>query len=424
MGFYIGFTSNKASKILAADRTPGTAKKVLTLDIEGKKVKILDTAEEIISGKGMAQVKMTEIAQRAGVAYSLIYQYFKGKEDLLFAIPGRRMKEVLSQLDEHLQGILDAEARLRKMVWFDLWYKDTHTGYAKILMLDCRSTKDFYTSPAYQLVRQYAGILSGILKKGVEDGTFKQDLNINLMRDIILGTLDSETITCLATREINESVPDLDDIMSLVYAMATPERDVKGCKSERIIMAAERVFGEEGFLKAKISEIARLADVAEGTVYEYFKNKEDLFLSIPGKRFKQYYDEQGDLFQRSALGSLKRFLRYNFSILLTEEKFLKVFLLRIQLNRRFYGSKAYESYRNYSRVIEKIIEQGKEEGSFRSDVNPRVFRNMFFGTFSNLGLRWLNFKRDNESQKIHQLVQAMELLCSAVTADNLKGGDV
>ena len=390
------------------------------MDAEGKKARILDTAEEIISTKGMAQVRMTEIAKQAGVAYSLIYQYFKGKEDLLFAIPGRRMKEVLAQLDDHLQGILDAEARLRKMVWFDLWYKDTHPRYAKVLMLDCRSTKDFYTTPAYQLVRKYAGTLSAILKQGVEDGTFREDLNINLMRDVILGTLDSETISCLATREIKESVPDLDDIMSLIHAMASCKNDDKRCKSERIIMAAERVFGDEGFLKAKVSEIARLADVAEGTVYEYFKNKEDLFLSIPGKRFNQYYDEQGDLFQRSAIGTLKRFLRYNFSILLTEDKFLKVFLLRIQLNRRFYGSKAYESYRKYALVIDKIIEQGKKEGSFRSDVNPRVFRNMLFGTFSNLGLRWLNFSRENETEKIHQLVQAMELLCAAVTADSEK----
>jgi TetR/AcrR family fatty acid metabolism transcriptional regulator len=383
---------------------------------EDKKEKILAAAEEIMSQKGLSDSTISEIAHKAGVADSVIYQYFKGKEELLFSIPGGRMKEVLSLLDEQLQGIRDAESRLRKMIWFHLRYNDNHPGYARILLLECRSSKDFYHTPAYQLIREYARVLSNILKQGVEDRSFRSDLNIRLIRDIILGTLDWETIGCLASGEIEESVPDLEDIMSLVHAMVAWKEESEVNKADRILLAAEKIFADKGFTKATISEIAKSAQVAEGTVYEYFENKEDLLLSIPVKHFNRYISVLPETFQiRDPLRKLRRFIGYHFSLFLTEREFLKVFLLQIQLNKRFYGSKSFETFRNYFRVTEDIIEEGKAEGAFRSEVNPRVFRNMLLGTFSHLALRWIILEKGRDIDKMQELSQVADLLLSAVT---------
>ena len=79
-----------------------------------KRALILNAAEEVMSEKGLADSSISEIARRAGVKDSIIYQHFKGKEDLLFSIACERMKDVLSLLREHLQAIQDAESRLRK----------------------------------------------------------------------------------------------------------------------------------------------------------------------------------------------------------------------------------------------------------------------------------------------------------------------
>jgi TetR/AcrR family fatty acid metabolism transcriptional regulator len=384
---------------------------------EDKKAKILRAAEEIMSQKGLAEATISEIAHKAGVTDSVIYQYFKGKEDLLFSIPGERMKEVLALLDEQLQGIPDAESRLSKMIWYHLRYNDTHPGYSRILLLECRSSKDFYGTPAYRLIRKYAGILSGILKQGVDHGLFRPDLDIRLLRDVVLGTLDWETIGCLAIGEVEESASDLENIMSLVHAMITPRGGGEVSKSDRILTAAERIFAEKGFMKAKVSEIAKLAQVSEGTVYEYFENKEDVLSSIPVKRFEQYLDQLPETFQiKSPLRKLRRFIKHHFSLFLTERDFLKVFLLQIQLNKRFYGSKAFDSFRSYFRVIEDIIEEGKAEGSFRSDVNARVFRNMFLGTFSHVALRWVILAQEGETDKMHEIYQVTNLLALAVKA--------
>ena len=365
--------------------------------------------------KGLADATIAQIAKKAGVADSVIYQYFKGKQDLLFSIPGERMKEVLELLDDQLQGIRDAESRLRKMLWFHLKYNDTHPGYSRILLLECRSSADFYLTPAYQLVRDYADIMLSIIKQGMEDGAFDADLDPRLVRDVILGGLDWETIGSLAIKEVKESAPDLEDFMSLVHAMIAPRGKKELNKSDRILKAAETVFAEKGFARAKVSDIANLAEVAEGTVYEYFENKEDLLLSIPEKRFEIFLEELPDTFQiKTPLRKLRRFIRYYFSLFLTERKFLKVFLLQIQLNKRFYDTKAFATFRRYTHVLESIIEEGKADGSFHPDANPRVFRNLFLGAFNHLTLRWLIFGKGSEMDKMKEIDQVTNLLASAV----------
>jgi TetR/AcrR family transcriptional regulator, fatty acid metabolism regulator protein len=72
--------------------------------MESKRVRILAAAEEIMSLKGLTSSTISEIAQSAEVVESVIYQFYKGKEDLLLSIPGERMKEVLSLLEEQLAG--------------------------------------------------------------------------------------------------------------------------------------------------------------------------------------------------------------------------------------------------------------------------------------------------------------------------------
>lgn len=382
---------------------------------EDKRAKILASAEEIMSEKRLADTTISEISAKAGVADSVIYQYFKGKEDLLFSVTGERMKEVLSLLREHLQGIRDAESRLSKMIWFHLRDVDTHPGYGRILLLDCRCSPEFHRTPAYKLVKEYSDILYDILQKGVTTGSFRSDLDIKVARDIILGGLDMEIITSLALGEIPDGSQDHEDIMSLLSPMVTAVAKPIYSKSDKILLAAEQVFAEKGFNRAKISEIAKIAGISEATVYEYFESKEDVFFSIPQKHFEENLDELSETFNtRHPVRKLKRFTKYYFFLLLAEENFLKVFLLQLQATPSFYTSKAFESMRRYFRVVEEIIEEGKREGYFRTDVNPRVFRNLFFGAFSHMALRWVMSEDGKGHDKLKEINHATDLFCSAV----------
>jgi TetR/AcrR family fatty acid metabolism transcriptional regulator len=384
------------------------------------KWKILAAAEEIMSEKGFAASAISEIARKANVTDSVIYQYFKGKQDLLFSVPGEKLKRQLALLKEHLAGIPDVMSQLQKVIWLQLRYHDAHRGYARLLLMECRSFQAFFSSPAYEIVREYTRIVSSILDRGVKEGRFRSDVPIRLLRDVILGTLDMETISSLTIGEVEAGESDFEDVVNLVDSMIVPESAPEGCRASRldaIVNAAKKVFAEKDFAKATISEIASLAGVADGTIYEYFQSKEDILLSIATNRLDSYLERVTGAFEiKSADRKLRRLIKYHFSSFLSDREFLKIFLLRLHINDRFYTSKAFERFRSYCKLIEDVIEEGKATGVFRPSINSRVFRNMFLGAFIHMTMRWLVLHESAYVERIEEIDQVTELLTSAVMA--------
>jgi len=384
--------------------------------MEDTKTKILKAAESLISEKGLDQTTIASIAGDAGVADSLVYQYFKNKQDLLFSVAENRFEEALALLDEQLQGIQDPESRLRKLIWYGLRYNDLHSRYMRILLFECRSNKDFYASPAYQRLRRHAGILLRILTEGAASGAFCREVDMRLVRDMIYGVLDAEAVSRMAIGEIKESVADFDDIMALVLPMIQPRKSAASrSKEDRILAAAESAFSEKGFGKATILEIARRADVAEGTIYEYFKNKEDLLYSSAERSFESHLDELPELFHiQTPRRKLRCLVRGHFFMYFKRREFLNIFLTHLQYNFGFYQSRSFQVYRRYLSAIEQIIAEGQEDGSFRPDVNPRVFRNIFLGVFNHMAIRWVIVGKDRQHDKMAEIDRLEDLLAAAV----------
>jgi len=261
----------------------------------------------------------------------------------------------------------------------------------------------------------------GILEDGVEKQIFRSDIDMNLVRDIVFGVLDWEGLSCLASQEIKETVPDLEHILDLILPMIAfqpKSENMELYKSKRILRAAESVFSEKGYIQATISEIAKMSNVSEGTIYEYFKNKDDLLFSIPEQRFKEHIARSKEIFElKTPLRKLRRFIRYHFYLYMTEPNFVKVFLLHIQLNQRFYGSQAYKTFQQYTKIITDVLEEGKKEGSIRTNVNTRVFKNLFLGAFSHMALRWLILEEEAQTDKMKEIDEVVLLLSRAVAID-------
>jgi TetR/AcrR family transcriptional regulator, fatty acid metabolism regulator protein len=388
---------------------------------QDKRSRILDAAEDVFSRKGLIKARIAEIARLAGVTDSVIYQFFRGKEDLLFSIPAERMPRQIDLLEESLQGIRDAESRLSKMIWFHLRRNETDREFARLLLLECRSNKHFYDSRGYVAIRAYAGKMLHILEEGVRDGIFRDDVDMRLVRDVIFGALDFEALNYLVTRETLSPSTDLEHIMALILPMIRMRSGGQNRpmdKASRILLAAEEVFAEKGFVRATIADVAKVAKVAEGTVYEYYQNKEDLLLSIPDKRFRDHLDDLEETFEiRMPISKLKRLIKNHFALYLTNRDFLRVFIIQIQLSERFYRSQAYNTFRTYLEKIEDVIEEGKSSGSFRSEINSRVFRNLFLGTFSQMALRWFVLGREPSTDKMSEIDQLTDLLSLAVLAE-------
>jgi TetR/AcrR family fatty acid metabolism transcriptional regulator len=328
------------------------------------------------------------------------------------------MQSVLRDLQEQLEGILDPISKLSKMIWFHLRFNDSYRGYARLLLLECRSNRSFYTHDAYALIRKYAGIMLGILDDGVRKGVFRPDLNLRLVREAIFGLLDRENIDVLATREIKEGLSDFSDILSLILpAICKPNglTEATTDKRTRILEVAETVFASKGYNQATISEIARLSEVSEGTIYGYFRNKEDILFSISEQRFNEHMGGLQKVFEITApLEKLRHILAYHFFLYLEKRNFLKIFMLDMQLNQRFYSSHVYPTFQKYTHLITDVMEEGKKAGCIRGDINNRVFVNLFIGAFCHMALRWMIVKGQDETDKLREIDEMVSLLTRAV----------
>jgi len=385
--------------------------------MKDKRQKILDAAESIMSAKGRSAT-INEISAMAGVTDSMLYRYFKNKEDLLFSVTQERLKDALDKLEEQLQGIKDPVSQLSKLIWFQLYYHDTHPDYANLLLFECRSSKDFMQHVAYSLIKRWSFIARQIFQKGVDAGSFRSDLSYQIVRDAIYGLVDMENIQSMVAGETPQAHTDLDAILDLVLPMIRPDTAAnrpKSDKADRILKSALVVFAANGYQSATIQEIAKSAEVSEGTIYEYFKNKEDLLFSTLGQQFQKNLDSLDELFEvQTPLRKLKRFMRYHFTIYLTQPVFVKIFIFDAIYNPRFYASNAYLPFKHYIESVSEILEEGKRDGSIRPEINNRVFRNLFMGIFCHMALRWLFTEKGRQIDKIVEIDAAVSMLSRAV----------
>jgi TetR/AcrR family transcriptional regulator, fatty acid metabolism regulator protein len=403
----------------------GATGKVMTQN--GRRKGIIVAAQEIFSQKGLTNSSSSEIAKRAGVVDSIIYHYFKSKEDLLFYALADKLESVEEDLTLHLEGILDSASKLGKMIWYHLYINDLspfQTRILKDLLFECRSNKNFYAHEGYQALRRYIKVMSEILQEGINEKVFRPDINVELVRDLIFGLLDEESLNRFASEEIMTTLPDFGSIMELVLAMVSIDQETSTetftdeNKQARILKAALQVFTEKGYHAATMSEIATAANVAEGTIYTYFENKNDLLFSIPKKRFRWLRDRKDEVFDiRDPILKLRRFTRLLFTTFMGDKDFLKLFLLDIKLNKKFYVSPGYKDFVDFVSLLETILEEGQAQMIFKEKINKRLFRNLFLGGFTHLATRWVIVEKTKSIDMFQNIEDLVSLLCRSVVVD-------
>jgi TetR/AcrR family transcriptional regulator, fatty acid metabolism regulator protein len=168
------------------------------------------------------------------------------------------------------------------------------------------------------------------------------------------------------------------------------ERRTKG-KYGPILRAAIKVFAGSGFFNSKVADVAREAGVADGTVYLYFKNKDDMLVSI----FNHYMDEalaagKASLAQTDdPVEKLRRIVHAHLEGLGRDRNLAVVFQVELRSSTKFMEQFSATKVAEYLELIREVIEDGQRHGVFRSGLNTKVVAKVLFGALDEMATNWV-----------------------------------
>jgi len=182
---------------------------------------------------------------------------------------------------------------------------------------------------------------------------------------------------------------------------SSPERpdrgdrgDRAGDKRERILAAAERIFARHGFFAARVSEIARDAGVADGTIYLYFKSKDDLLISLFENRMRQVNERlRQAIANRPPAEQLRAFIHTYLQLVSEEPTVAEVLTIELRQSSKFMKEYDNPQFADFLRMLGGIIADGQARGELDAAVPSHIAARMIFGIVDELALAWVLAKQ-------------------------------
>lgn len=167
-----------------------------------------------------------------------------------------------------------------------------------------------------------------------------------------------------------------------------------GDKRERILAAAERIFAQKGFYQAKVSDIAGDAGVADGTIYLYFKSKDDLLISLFEAQMERVNAEMRQALAQGEGGAdkLRRFCRAYMALVASNKNAAEVITIELRQSAKFMKEYSNPRFAEFLKLLAGVIDEGQRDGTLRSDVPAAVAARGLFGLLDELALMWVTQK--------------------------------
>jgi TetR/AcrR family fatty acid metabolism transcriptional regulator len=169
-----------------------------------------------------------------------------------------------------------------------------------------------------------------------------------------------------------------------------------GDKRERILDAAVRVFARKGFYATRVSEVARAAGVADGTIYLYFKSKDALLVSLFEHRVERLLSFLANALPEAASASdkLKRIIELQLGLLEGERDLAEVITVILRQSTKLMKEYAAPKFGAYLDAIAAVIAEGQAAGEMRKDVSPHLAARAIFGALDGIAMTWALGKAD------------------------------
>jgi TetR/AcrR family fatty acid metabolism transcriptional regulator len=162
-------------------------------------------------------------------------------------------------------------------------------------------------------------------------------------------------------------------------------------KKELIINAAIKVFAEKGFYNAKVSDVARCAGVADGTIYLYFKSKDDLLISLFESKMEQILQRFSSLSNTkiNADKKIKKFIDLYFEMIEEDQDLAEVFQVELRQSSKFLKDYHNQKFIDFLNLIGDIIHEGQKNGQFRPEIDIYTMKLAIFGALDELARQWI-----------------------------------
>jgi TetR/AcrR family fatty acid metabolism transcriptional regulator len=182
---------------------------------------------------------------------------------------------------------------------------------------------------------------------------------------------------------------------ALTAKRAPQPRDKSNSKYEAILRSAIEVFARNGFFNSKVADVAREAGVADGTVYLYFKNKDDILVSIfdhvtdqalaRGRAKLAKIDHPLEKLHRIVEGHLELFAR--------DRDLAVVFQAELRSSTKFMEQFSATRVAEYLDLIRGVILEGQHRGVFRRELNSTLVAKLLFGELDEMVTNWVLSKK-------------------------------
>jgi TetR/AcrR family fatty acid metabolism transcriptional regulator len=162
-------------------------------------------------------------------------------------------------------------------------------------------------------------------------------------------------------------------------------------KYYRIIKAATKVFAKKGFYQAKVSEIAQEAQVADGTIYLYFENKDDILISLFEEQMKRVLDNMKEEIsqEKDAVKKLEKFALNHLKLIEQNKDVAEIIQVELRQSSKFMKEYKNEKFAEYLNLIDAIIQEGQGNGVFRKTIIPGIAKRAFFGALDEMSRFWV-----------------------------------
>jgi TetR/AcrR family fatty acid metabolism transcriptional regulator len=163
-----------------------------------------------------------------------------------------------------------------------------------------------------------------------------------------------------------------------------------GDKRERNLDAAVRVFAKKGFYATRVSEVAKAAGVADGTIYLYFKSKDELLVSLFEDRVERLLRFLTDELPRTvgAAAKLRRIIELQLGLLEGERDLAEVVTVILRQSTKLMKEYAAPKFTAYLDAIARVVAEGQASGELRGDISAHLAARAIFGALDGITMTW------------------------------------